>query len=347
MKKGLTMLIALSMILCLFSGCGGTQKPTASDPADSSDGNTAELNWPSATIYFDVAAKAGGGTDLTTRYLTAGWQEYLEANFVVTNYETSEVGAQNTKFAAPDGHTLTLVSCTLMDNYLSGSSEVNPMEDYTCIAKVTSATPPALFTAPDAPYSNLNELKEYIEENPGEVIVGVALGGTSHLFWINMFKSMGISLDDVVFVQCGSEADKLTNVASGAIHLGNGAISNCQVYEADNKLKVIGTVSYSDTVGKDEIMEGLGEQYLTTWEQGFMGASWDTGAYVCGPAGMDPALVELINESLQKVGETKAFSEDMATPIDTRNVAETQDEYLREWEMQRELTTLAGVNIRD
>ena len=45
------------------------------------------------TVTFIVPAKAGGGSDLYTRYLTQALSEVCPGvNFIVTNYETSEVG---------------------------------------------------------------------------------------------------------------------------------------------------------------------------------------------------------------------------------------------------------------
>ncbi|MBR1606504.1 MAG: hypothetical protein IJ664_02255, partial [Clostridia bacterium] len=55
---------------------------------------SALAEWKSGdTVYFHVNAKAGGGTDLYTRYLTQALSEVCPGvNFVVNNYETSEVG---------------------------------------------------------------------------------------------------------------------------------------------------------------------------------------------------------------------------------------------------------------
>jgi tripartite-type tricarboxylate transporter receptor subunit TctC len=368
-RKILSVLLASVMITTLITGCSSTSSTSSnSSTSESSTSTTKEaestttetntasetasestVEWPSgSSIKFDVPAKAGGGTDLITRYLTTGWDELVDASFVVTNYDTAEVGAQDIKNAKPDGMTLSMAACTNMDNYLAGSSEVNPVEDLTCIAKIVAGGPQVLFTTTDAPYNNLQELKEYAQENPGKVTVGCSLGGTSQLMWVKVVKAMGdIELN---YVQCASESDKLSNVAAKSIMLGNCSLNNALQYEADGKIKILAILSYSEEVGKDQIMEGLGDQYLTTWEQGFPDSSWEAGYYVVGPVGMSDDLVETINASVQEATKQIAFLDgmkEMSMVIEAKGMKESQADFLAEYEVQRALTTSAGINTRE
>ena len=80
MKKLLALVLALTMVLSL-AACGGSSAPAATSAAPAatqaaSDGPvTIESVWPDgSTVYFDVPAKAGGGTDLYTRILTQALQ---------------------------------------------------------------------------------------------------------------------------------------------------------------------------------------------------------------------------------------------------------------------------------
>ncbi len=352
------MLLVIALAATL-AACGGqtTQKPAepaqTQEPAKTQEpAQQAEVpassGWPNGKdITFDCPSKAGGGTDLLTRYITTAWDPFVDGNFVVTNYDTAEVGSQHTKNAKPDGLTLTTVGCQAMDMYLTGRSEVNPSTDVTVIGKFIAGGPNAIIARVDAPYNNLTELKEYAEAHPGEIITGVGLGSSSHLIWLNITKAMGgIELN---FVQASSEADKLTNIAAGSLDVGNCSLNNALAYEADGKVKVLGMITYDDSVGKDQYQEGLSDAYLTTAEQGFPGAAWPSGNYVCGPAGMDPALVEEINASLQQIVDDPGFVEGMASmsqAIDMKGVAESQADFAAEWELQTAMCTAAGVNVR-
>lgn len=362
MKKGLALLCTIALLFTLLASCGtkdDSATPATATPDTSTAAPTAtpdevppdvtEVNWPSSsTVNFDVAAKAGGGTDLIVRFITAGWSEVVDANFVVTNYDTSEVGNQHLKNADPDGMTLGVSSCTLMDGYLSGTSEVHPVDDLTVISKVIAGGAQVLFTGPDAPYSNLQEMKEYAAANPGEIIAGVNLGATSHLMWLRIADSMGgVELN---YVQAASEADKLTYVASGSIDVGNCSLNNAIGYEADGKIKILGIIEHSTDFDRDDYMEGLGDQYLTCHEQGFENAYWSAGSYIVGPANMDPAVVDAINASLAEAVTTQVFLDgmvQMSQNVDVKSPADSLAEYLTEWELQRELTSAAGINIRD
>ena len=82
MKKLFAMILAAALDLGL-AACGGSSAPDATTaapaksdaaPASAADAGaavTSDTVWPDgSTVYFDVPAKAGGGTDLYTRYLT-------------------------------------------------------------------------------------------------------------------------------------------------------------------------------------------------------------------------------------------------------------------------------------
>ncbi|MBS6644657.1 MAG: hypothetical protein KH366_13850 [Clostridiaceae bacterium] len=361
MKKKIALVTASLLLAASLAGCGNTAKtaaPSSGTTAGSSDKKEAaaagEVKWPSgSTIYFDVPAKAGGGSDLITRYITAGWETCLEGvNFVVTNYDTSEVGAQHAAKAAPDGMNLTIAACTNMDNYLSGSSEVNPMEDLTVICKVNAGGPQAWIASPEAPYNNMKELAEYIKAHPSELTVGCTLGGTSQLIWLNTLAAIEEGLDQQVnYVQCSSEADKLTNVASKAIDLGNCSVNNALSYQQDGKLKVLGIVG-PEVMTKAEceklIGQELNDSFLSMPEQG-INAVWDSGYYIMGPAGMEPALVETINKNLQGLTEAKPFVDGMNTMamlIDVKDVEGSKADFQTEWDVNYDLLSGLGLMVR-
>lgn len=354
-KRMLALLLAGAMCVSL-AACGSdtgsknSQAPSTNtaEPQGGSD-SSSDVKWPNGQdVYIDIPAKAGGGTDLMARYLTTPWASIVDGNMVVNNYDTAEVGAQHAAKAAPDGLTLTMASTVNMDNYLTGSSEVNPYQDLTVIGKFSAGGPQALVARADAPFDDLQGLAEYAKAHPGELVTGVALGGTSQLCWINLTKAMGgIELN---YVQAGAEADKLTNVAAGSLDLGNCSLNNAKAYEADGKIKVLGILGISDKLGKDDYMADLPDNYKTTWEQGYEGAAWPAGGYICGPAGMDEALARTINESMQQVKDDPTFVEGMASMsqvIEFLNLEESRASFEAEWQLQVELTTNLGINIRN
>lgn len=342
MKKILALVLVLAMALALVA-CGGNKAATSGKIETIAD------VWPDGTtVYVDVPAKAGGGTDLFTRYLTAALGKYLpKVNFVVTNYDTAEVGSEHAKNAKPDGKTLTVAACTNMDNYLSGMSNVNPNE-MTIIGKMHDGGPQAIIAKPGAPYTNLVEWGQYINEHPGEVVVGCSLGGTSQIILYSIIDAVtGGNADAVNYVQCASEADKLTQTASASIDIANCSIPNAQAYEADGKLTILGTIgpkvatldSMSKLVGLD-----LPETFKTTKEQG-IDFSWDAGYYLIGPAGMSDEMAKVINEAMVAACADQEFLDGMGKMASFPNVtdlATTRADWKAEWDFQNQILDSLG-----
>ncbi len=357
-KKIMAAVLAASLAALSLAGCSSdsetaatTAAAAASSDASASTGDGSA--WASGSnVYFDVPAKAGGGTDLYTRYLTQALGEVCPGvNFVVNNYETSEVGMEHVKNADPDGLTLGTCHGGAIIQYLCGSSDVNIKDDCKVVGIMNLGGPQAIIANPDAPYSNFKELGEYIMENPGDLVVGCSLGGTTQVLFTALIEALTGDPDMVNFVQCSSEADKLTNVASNAINLANCSIPNAEAYEQDGKLTVLGTLgptictldNMCELVGMD-----LDDKYETTVEQG-VDVVWDSYYYVIAPKDTPDELCEAINAAIMAASDTDSYIEgnkQMATyvePIDYQGSIEKLDE---EWALQDELTASMGLKIR-
>ena len=274
---------------------------------------------------MDVPAKAGGGTDLYTRYLTQALSEVCPGvNFVVTNYDTGEVGMEHVKNADPDGLTLGTCHGGAIIQYLCGSSEVNIKDDLKVVGIMNQGGPQAIIANPGAPYKNFAELAEYIKANPGDVVIGCSLGGTTQILFTALIEALVEDTSLVNFVQCSSEADKLTNVASGSINIANCSIPNALSYDADGKLTVLGTLgpkvatieNMSELVGAE-----LDAKFATTQEQN-VSVTWDSNYYVVVPKDTPDEICIAINYE------------------DSKKALES------EWEFQGGLVTSVGLKVR-
>ena len=341
---------------------GGSSTTQASQEAGKEASGTTEAGkeltiqdvWPSgSTVYFDVPAKAGGGTDLYTRYLTQALGEVCPGvNFVVSNYETTEVGREHTKNAEPDGMTLLVHHGGAMIEYMTGTSEVSPKDDFKTVALVNVGGPQAIIARPDAPYKNLEELGQYIESHPQEVVIGCTLGGASQCMLYGAVNGIQDGFGDMVnWVQCGSEADKLTQTASGSIDIANCSVTNALSYEADGKLVILGTMAPSSATLKNMselVGTDLPESFKTAIEQG-VDYAYDSSYYVWAPANLPDETAKVINEAVQKCVDVQSFidgNKGMATYIDKRDYAETQKTFMDEWETWDAVTTKMGLKIR-
>ena len=370
MKKN--RLFAAAMAACLtaasLAGCGSSSSSETTAAATTAAADSAETKaeggdtaaagdaagpWASGdTVYVDVPAKAGGGTDLYTRYLTQALGEVCPGvNFVVTNYDTGEVGMEHTKNADPDGKTLVTCHGGAIIQYLAGSSEVNIKDDLKVVGIMNQGGPQAIIAKPGAPYTNFKELADYIKANPGQVVVGCSLGGTTQVLFTSLIEELTGDASLVNYVQCSSEADKLTNVAAGSIDIANCSIPNAVSYDADNKLTILGSLgpkaatleNMSELVGVD-----LDEKFATTQEQG-VSATWDSNYYVLAPKDTPDEICEAINEALCKASEVQSFidgNNSMATYIAAVNYEDTKKALDDEWAFQDDLVSSMGLKVR-
>lgn len=69
--------------------------------------------FPKGTITWVVPGKAGGGSDLATRYLSEAMTKDLGITNTVTNFDSNTVGHQNVANAQPDGSTIMLATGAL------------------------------------------------------------------------------------------------------------------------------------------------------------------------------------------------------------------------------------------
>lgn len=288
-----------------------------------------EIWAPGKTVFIDVGARAGGGTDLIIRYITQALGELNPGvNFVVNNYDVADVGLAKAAYAEPNGLNLSVVSVGNVTNYHFGSSNFDPEEVFTVVARVTAGGPQAYVATAGAPYSNFNELVEYIRTSDKKVKIGVNMGAISHLSWLSAFNAIDPELNNMVnYVQSGGEADKLTNIASGSIDLANCSMNNAIAYEADGKLVVLGIIGPEAATREATgalVGAELGEQYASLKEQGY-DYSLDVGTYLTLPAGTDPAIVEYVNAKLLELNGNETFEKGMKTMGQFTNVTNLEE----------------------
>lgn len=295
MKKSMRKVLCLIAVLCLMAA---VMAPAAF---------AEDIGFPEKeVITLVVPGKAGGGSDLAIRYYAQALTDLYGLKTTVTNYDSNTIGHQTVKSAKPDGTTITLATGALNIQYVTGNSDINPMEDFTLIAAMQDNGYSALAVPTSAPYDDFAGFVEYAKAHPGELNVGMPAAGANTFLFGQLTSTLGIELNPV---EMSSESDRLTNLAGGFIDIGVVGIGNGREYEQAGKLKVIGTVA-SDGVTIDGYPEALPENYKTLQEQGFQDCYFGVGHYLLGPAGMDPDMVAKMNAAMEPIYE--ATKDDIA-----------------------------------
>ncbi len=327
-KRVFAMAVAATMAIVSGCGAGSTASTTAAAPettkaaeasAAESSASTAEAaaptvadtletaaqadidaaaadnyGFPKGTITWVVAGKAGGGSDLATRYLSEAMTKDLGITNTVTNYDSNTVGHQMVANAQADGSTIMLATSALNIQWITGNADVNPKTDLTLIAALDDNGFTALCAPVSAPFDTFDEMLAYVKENPGKLNAGMPSSGNNTFQFGKLQKEEGVQFNAV---EASSESDRLTNLAGGFIDLGFVGIGNAQEYEKAGKLKVLGTMA-GDGLTIADYDASLSDNYKTLQEQGHQELYWNVKHYVYGPAGMDQEQVKKINAAM-------------------------------------------------
>lgn len=352
MKKKISVILAAVLATVSLAACGGskpaeTQAPAAGSEAAgeqqaASGGGSAD--WPKSAITVNVAAKAGGGTDLHTRYITTAWQKTVGQAVAVVNFDNVQVAMETGRTAKADGYNLLTNHSGCVCQYYTGASEINPVTDYQVIAAMQYMGDQAIIVAPDAPYNNMTEFVEYAKAHPGELSCAIANGNSSHFIWGQIAKSAGI---DLKMVEAANETEKLTNVAGGFITAGNVTIQNAIQYEDGGKVKVLGLIS-RDGVDNEKLVSERGDNWKTLQSQG-IDAAWGGNVYIWAPKDIDPAVAEAINASLKPVLDDADYQKGcdaMGAVAEWRSVEDSQKLLEEEEARIKDIADSLGINVR-
>jgi tripartite-type tricarboxylate transporter receptor subunit TctC len=168
--------------------------------------------YPQRPLRVIVPLAAGGGMDTVTRSLAGNLTEIFRQNVVVDNRPGagSMIGLEILSGAAPDGHTLMMISATTIIHPILYKSRFDIVRDFTPVSQVTEQGY-ALVVHPSIPATSVTELVQYLRAHPGEVNysssgIGSPIHMTTELFQLATgtrathvpYKGMGAAYPDLV-----------------------------------------------------------------------------------------------------------------------------------------------------
>ncbi|SRR6266702_1817796 len=148
-------------------------------------------DYPERNITVIVPFPPGGASDVTARLITAKLAERLGRSVIVDNRAgaNGSLGAVALKQAPADGYTLLVGSIGVfaINPALFKDLRYDPQKDFDLLT-LAVRTPNVLVTSPNFPASNVRELIEYLNRNPGKVtFASSGIGSSDHLtaalFW--------------------------------------------------------------------------------------------------------------------------------------------------------------------
>ena len=162
----------------------------------------AQPAWPNRPVRIIIPFAASGGADTFTRLLTEPLAASFGQPFVVENRPGGGgvIGTDAAAKAAPDGHTLLMLTVTLTANEtLMPSRPYVLLRDLTPVACL-NRTLQVLVVNPSLPVSNVAELIAWAKARPGQLDYATAGPGTPYHIAFEVFRHMaGIQVQHIPF----------------------------------------------------------------------------------------------------------------------------------------------------
>lgn len=138
-------------------------------------GHAGAQSYPARTVTIVVPSAAGGGIDITARWVAAELQSALGKSFVVENKSGASgiLGTQQVARAEPDGHTLlfTISGFLVTSPSLFKSLPWDPVKDFSAVSMVLRS-PHILVVNKDSKFNSLSDLIAEGRANPGKLTFG-------------------------------------------------------------------------------------------------------------------------------------------------------------------------------
>ena len=173
---------------------------------------SAPAAYPQRAVRILVPLAPGGGMDTVARGIAQKLSETFGQTFVVDNRPGagSQIALETLAAAAPDGHTLMMISSTTVIHPLLYKSRFDVARDFVPISQAT-VQGYVLVAHPSIAARTVSELVQYLRANPGKITyassgVGSPIHMSGELFQIATgtrivhvpFKGMGAAYTDLV-----------------------------------------------------------------------------------------------------------------------------------------------------
>ncbi|MEP6792110.1 MAG: tripartite tricarboxylate transporter substrate binding protein [Ramlibacter sp.] len=249
--------------------------------------------YPAKPIRYIVPVAPGGGSDMVGRTVTERWGKVLGQTFVVDNQGGGGgvIACQATVRAAPDGY-------TLMQGYVAthGTSPAtrklpyDPVRDFTAIGMI-GATPNVLVVNANLPVTTVAEFVAYVKKNPGRLSYGSAGQGSLTHLTMELFKQQINSF--MVHIPYRGIAPALTDLMGGQTQAMFPGLAAAVPHIRSGRIRPLAVTGLA--------RHPLFKDLPTLDESGFKGFDAQQWYGVVGPAGIPPAIVKQLNDTLATV----------------------------------------------
>ncbi|MCE0504081.1 MULTISPECIES: Bug family tripartite tricarboxylate transporter substrate binding protein [unclassified Roseivivax] len=201
-------------------------------------GSAQAQSYPERPVEFIVPWSPGGGSDTLMRIVANNVSPYLGAEMPVINMPGvgGTVGLTEASKREADGYTISQVHEGLLTATVTGITDL-AWSDFEPIALMT-ASPQFLVANADQPYATFEEFVSYAQENPGEVSIGVTLGGVPHLHAAMIEEAFDLEFNYVGYEGTG---ERIRALVGGNLDVAIGDISSAGQFVENGDLVFLAT----------------------------------------------------------------------------------------------------------
>ena len=258
----------------------------------------AQEKFPSKPITIIVSWAPGGGMDLNTRALQPLLEKILGQPVVIINKSGGggTIGFTEGAKASPDGHTITLLSPSILTTTYMISSDIH-YRNYSPVIR-TGYSPSTMTVKADAPWQSLHEFLKYAKANPEKIrMADGGHGSASHIrgVWIELIT--GVKFTHIPFkgtapalmALAGGHAEGFAGGVTDEYHLVKGGKLRILAITAPERMALIPEVPTFQELGID-----------------FDSSTWHM--YVV-PKGTPQTSIKVLHDAFKKAMDSAEFAD--------------------------------------
>ena len=251
-------------------------------------------NLPAGPVKIVVGFAPGGGTDILARVIGQKLGEMWNTQILVENKAGASgvIAADFVAKAPADGTTLLMahINSHAIAPGLFPKMNYDPVRDFSPIVLV-GVTPNLLISNAQQKSRTVQQLVEECKANPGKVSFGSAGTGSAQHLALEMFQlQAGVKALHVPYKGSGP---MLTDLIGGQIQYSFDTMTAATPHVKGGKAIAIAQTREKRAAGHPTVP--------TMAESGFPGFEATTWYGLAGPKGMPPAMVQRMNEDINKV----------------------------------------------
>lgn len=193
-------------------------------------------DYPDRPVEFIVPWSPGGGSDTLMRLIAGNVAPYLGVEMPVINMPGvgGTVGLREASRRAADGYTISQVHEGLLVAHETGITDLN-WDSFDPIALMT-ASPQYLVVHPTENYTDFGSFVDYARAHPGEITMGVTLGGVPHLHAAMIEQAYGLQFAYVGYEGTG---ERIRALVGGNLDAAIGDIASSLQFAENGDLQFL------------------------------------------------------------------------------------------------------------